>query len=80
MRWNEDRQIAATSTEKETVLYDARLKTPTNRLSQKLFNKNIFPTFQPPNKYTGNLNSIIYFSFTKFSDIFNILNQLYIVE
>ncbi|XP_052277133.1 uncharacterized protein LOC127876170 isoform X2 [Dreissena polymorpha] len=60
MHWNEDRQIAATSTEKETVLYDARLKTPTNRLSQKLFNKNIFPTFQPPNKYTGELIGIEY--------------------
>ncbi|KAH3852216.1 hypothetical protein DPMN_094717 [Dreissena polymorpha] len=56
MRWNEDRQIAATSTEKETVLYDARLKTANSRLSQELFNKNIFHTFQPPYKYTGNLN------------------------
>ncbi|KAH3826000.1 hypothetical protein DPMN_130568 [Dreissena polymorpha] len=61
MRWNADRQIAATSTEKETVLYDSRLKTAANRLSQELFNKDIFPTFQPPNKYTDNLNFYLLF-------------------
>ncbi|XP_052268731.1 uncharacterized protein LOC127870114 [Dreissena polymorpha] len=52
MRWNLDRQI--------NVLYDSRLKTAANRLSQELFNKDIFPTFQPPNKYTGELIGIEY--------------------
>jgi len=56
MRWNQDRQTAATTSDTGSSIYSGEMRHVANVLRMDVFGSMLFPDYQPPRKYNGMLN------------------------
>ena len=60
-RWNSSRAVAAIeSPEGNLRTFDSRLQEKINSLSSNIYGTKVFPLYQPPSKYTGELFGVEY--------------------
>lgn len=59
MRWNQDRQTAATSVGTDSSLYSGQIRQHVNVLRQEIFGSKLYPGYSPPRKYTGKFDLLM---------------------